>query len=523
MAYEYQQKIRVSIDPEDSKDIDDIWCLESDGLGWILHVEIADVASQVPLGSKHDQVAFQKGYTHYFDNGDSDPIFPIEMAEGSMSLFEATTRDVMTISMPIGRSLAYGERVITSGRVPITRNLTYAQADTILSSSSTEYHEYMTRAMRLAQKLYEQRRNDGALEEFDAEYGVPTMTGQGWQVFGRRQNFNSILIVQEFMIPANITVAKFIRKHGERGLFRNHTARVVIDETLSDMSGASSDEMIQRERQNRIAMGQNRATYDPVNVGHYGLNLPEYTHCTSPIRRYVDVVIQRIVHAILENQPNPYVEDQLADIGAKLTRLEWEIKSIPPQELKRQRYLRVVARNGKLNTLPAQTILLMTKLASREEWMTHNLEREIMRRTGKNGLDPRIAYQLLFKNYSSDGAWIRLKECALRWLERHPQHAASLLSFAMTDNRYDTAKYEIEKTINGGGERFSATVSTNFDDKPEESDEVTSGTVKGAKQLAATNLIGKIVREDIESLRKERLNERFQQAQANPSASDNGT
>lgn len=188
----------------------------------------------------------------------------------------------------------------------------------------------------IAQQLLDQRRLAGALAIYDIMEGW-AVSEEGFMFKLRPEERHlANVIIQEFMILANQTVATFCAENDIPSLYRNHTARACAPdsaiELLDDVRNAmdNPEHFDVRTLQRRMTLLVNRAHYAPVLRGHFGLNLAAYCHFTSPIRRFADLVVHRQLKAFLTDKKMPYSKEQLLEIGEYITEVCY-------RERKRQR------------------------------------------------------------------------------------------------------------------------------------------------------------------------------------------
>ena len=149
------------------------------------------------------------------------------------------------------------------------------------------------------------------------------MTEEGSLIQGKRHS--SHLLIQEFMILANRAVSLWLAEQDIPMLFRNHTARAIAPdrETMyQTMLTLGSPKAIRQ----RLASWLNRADYGPTLIGHFALNLPAYTHFTSPIRRLADLINHRIVKARLRGEDSPYNKTELEQLGKHIGQVTRDIE-----------------------------------------------------------------------------------------------------------------------------------------------------------------------------------------------------
>ena len=343
----------VTIDGATAKDFDDAILVESRQSGYRLWVAIADVSHYVPEGSPLDREALERGNSYYFPQS-VEPMFPERLSNGLCSLNPGVNRLVMVACMDtdergVTRAAEFFPAVIRS-----QARLTYGQVKRAVLDRVPEERDKIAHVLpmlelaeKLARKINKLRSARGSL---DFDLPEPEIFfdagGETSDIRPKERHFGHQLI-EEFMIAANEAVARFLIERGLPCLFRVHPP---ADEeklknlfrllSLTDKSVQMPKEITPRALQQLVASqkGSDReyivnrmllrsmkqAKYSPINEGHFGLASEEYCHFTSPIRRYADLVVHRLVKAALAGdgmQPVPGVK-KLQNVANQLSARE---------------------------------------------------------------------------------------------------------------------------------------------------------------------------------------------------------
>jgi ribonuclease R len=314
----------VTIDAAESRDLDDaVWIAPGAGGRAFVQVHISDVASLVPKGHDFDAPAMERAATVYRPRW-SAPMLPPGLADVAASLRPGAARPTITIEMEVdGAGFPQGPRIYPSEFTSLGR-LTYEAVPAILGGVGAR-HEAVDalRAMEACARRWLGRRRDrGALALYDLNNGwVATEEGHIKRIEAVDATIGYV-IVQEMMIAANAAVACWCAERDVPILFRNHTARAaappraeILEQLALAQGEAAIDVVTLREF---VHLALNRADYGPALRGHYGLNLPAYAHCTSPIRRYADLVVQRQIAAVARGEVPPHSRDELEAIAASV-------------------------------------------------------------------------------------------------------------------------------------------------------------------------------------------------------------
>ena len=347
----------VTIDGEAARDFDDAITLEAlpDGRRR-LGVHIADVARYVAAGSALDESARRRGTSVYFPER-AIHMFPAGLATGLCSLNPGVDRLVQSCVMDIDERGRVGRYELHDGVIHSDARMTYAEVDAILTARDPGVRRRyralvpMFESMdAVARRLAARRTERGSLD-FDLHETrlVLDEAGAVEDIVAAERNV-AHRIVEEFMLIANETVARHLEERGLPALFRVHDppdpAKVAdFDDfaaTLGHRLDASPGGVQPRHFQRLLARlhgspaerpvallmlrTMQKARYDAVNVGHFGLASETYTHFTSPIRRYPDLVVHRLLRELRQTRvPRERVAelaDELPDTAGHASAME---------------------------------------------------------------------------------------------------------------------------------------------------------------------------------------------------------
>ena len=319
----------VTIDGETARDFDDAISLQRlDNGNFALGVHIADVSFYVRQGTALDQEARLRGTSVYFPER-AIPMLPENLSNGICSLNPNVDRLTLSALMevnPRGQVVAYQlrETVICSReRMTYTDvNKVLNRSDPVVAARYAELQSFFQTMEELARSLIKMRGERGAID-FNLPEAVFQFNDEG-QIAGVLKAERNIAhrIIEEFMLLANETVASHLEKLGIPSLYRIHEVpqpqRVIEFAELAaafgyrfPVEGVNSQDY---QRLSRLLAGKpeekvlsyamlrslQRARYAANNVGHFGLAALTYTHFTSPIRRYPDLLVHRVLRAILQ-------------------------------------------------------------------------------------------------------------------------------------------------------------------------------------------------------------------------------
>ncbi|GAB4214923.1 MAG: ribonuclease R [Rhodoferax sp.] len=324
----------VTIDGEDARDFDDaVYCQpmpEDDGRpGWRLLVAIADVSHYVQTGSAIDIDAYERATSVYFPRR-VIPMLPEKLSNGLCSLNPEVQRLCMVCDMvvdPDGEVSAYQfyPAVMFSHA-----RFTYTEVAAILAN--TRGPEAAKRRARIDdllhlydvyQALLKARQRRGAVDFETVETQIVCdEAGRIEKIVPRTRN-DAHRLIEEAMLAANVCSADFIARHRHPGLYRVHEGPTPeklevlrmflknngVAQTLGDdprpgefqaIADATKDRPDAQQIHTMLLRSMQQAIYTPINSGHFGLAYEAYTHFTSPIRRYPDLLVHRVIKAILQ-------------------------------------------------------------------------------------------------------------------------------------------------------------------------------------------------------------------------------
>jgi len=310
-----REKFIVTIDPDDARDFDDaIHVDKTDNQSWRLGVHIADVSAYVNPDSALDREARRRGNSVYLPDR-VIPMLPERLSNGVCSLNPGVDRLTHSVFIQFDKSglaknVRFAKSVIRSAH-----RLTYKQAYSILQSAPRDrLSEHLHQAWALASLLRRRRFEHGSLDLDFPEVKVHVDANGEPLKLERVENDESHQLIEECMLAANETVARELKKRAIPTIYRVHenpdpeklaeyrefalsfnykvgdlTHRAELQRLLASIRGKPEEQAL------KIALLKSlkRARYFPQPLGHYGLAKNNYTHFTSPIRRYADLVVHR--------------------------------------------------------------------------------------------------------------------------------------------------------------------------------------------------------------------------------------
>ena len=314
-------KFIFTIDPDDAKDYDDAIHVERTASGWTLGIHIADVSHYVRPKTTLDREAYARGNSVYLADR-VIPMLPESLSNGICSLKAGVDRLAFSVFTDVDRqgkchAVRFAKTVIKSAA-----RLTYKQAFEILKkpAAGDTLSERVHVAWELASLLRKKRFAAGSLDLDFPEIKV-WLDEKGTPIrLERLENDISHQLIEEMMLLANELVGRELKVRNQPALYRIHekpdAEKLVEFREFAAGQGVRAGDLTHRPELQKLLAGLHgqphesavkiallkslkRARYSPDPIGHYGLAKPDYTHFTSPIRRYSDLVVHRALERML--------------------------------------------------------------------------------------------------------------------------------------------------------------------------------------------------------------------------------
>jgi len=318
----------VTIDGADARDFDDAVYCEATSGGWRLLVAIADVSHYVHPETALDAEAFERGNSVYFPER-VIPMLPEVLSNGLCSLNPEVDRLCMGCEMLFNKDGRMIRSRFLNGLMRSHARLTYEEAAAIMVDHDTEARKrrkalvpHLEELYRLYKALRKGRSKRGAIDFETTETRI---------VFGADRKIEKIVplvrndahkVIEECMVAANVAAARYLQRHKMPALYRVHATPAAdkvsdLQEFLNELGlglrGGNKPTARDYSAVLKMARGRPdehlintvllrsmpRAEYTPDNIGHFGLAHDDYTHFTSPIRRYPDLLVHRAIRHVL--------------------------------------------------------------------------------------------------------------------------------------------------------------------------------------------------------------------------------
>lgn len=327
----------VTIDGEDARDFDDAVYAEAiKGGGWRLFVAIADVSHYVKVGSALDEEAVKRGNSVYFPER-VIPMLPEELSNGLCSLNPLVDRLAMVCEMTVSKAGKLVDYQFYEAVIHSHARLTYTKVSQLLEKPNSTEAKYQRQQMphlvphlrqlyALYKALLAARQERGAIDFETQETRIVFGADRKITEIRPTQRNDAHRLIEECMLCANVATARFLAEHELPALYRVHDGppaekleklRGFLGELgltlyrgkgeptpkdylnlLESVRGRPDYHLIQTVMLRSLS----QALYSPDNAGHFGLNYESYTHFTSPIRRYPDLLVHRAIRSVVRSK-----------------------------------------------------------------------------------------------------------------------------------------------------------------------------------------------------------------------------
>ena len=325
----------ITIDGEDAKDFDDAVYCQPQANGWRLLVAIADVSHYVKPGSPLDLAAYERGTSVYFPDRVL-PMLPARLSNDLCSLVPNKDRLCLACDMQFDTEGKLLEYQFYPGLMRSKARLTYTEAARLIeqplakpSGETAERARLLKHLHQLGSKLREQRLIAGAVE-FELPEAQIQFSDTGICNILRQPRTAAHCLIEDCMLAANCCAADYLHaQYPQAAMFRNHPQpspsdlpelRRALDNFGLSLHGSGAPRA--RDYANLLCAAKTRsetrqavqmlllrtfgrAKYEQTPTGHFALACDFYTHFTSPIRRYPDLLVHRLIHQALSSPPGP--------------------------------------------------------------------------------------------------------------------------------------------------------------------------------------------------------------------------
>ena len=344
---DFRGKDIFTIDPVDAKDFDDALSIEKmDNGNYEVGVHIADVSHYVKAGSLIDKEASVRGNSVYFV-GKAIPMLPEKLSSDLCSLRPNEDRLTFSVIFEITEKGAIVNHQISKTIINSKRRFTYEEAQKVIESGEGDFSTEINLINNLAKILRVKRMKSGSFEFFSPEVEFKLDKNGLPSEIVKKEIKESNMLVEEFMLLANKTIAeriftrgnipfiyrvhdypdeekiaefsRFVKSLGYSFSLKSGKAASQFNLLMKQVKGTEEEGVI-----NELAIrSMAKAVYSTKNIGHYGLGFKNYTHFTSPIRRYADLLVHRILErSFITKTGKHYSLDFLTKISEHISATE---------------------------------------------------------------------------------------------------------------------------------------------------------------------------------------------------------
>lgn len=342
--YDYRPYITFTIDPVDAKDFDDALSVRMlDNGHYEIGVHIADVSHYVKPGSALDKEASKRTTSVYLPDRVC-PMLPERLSNELCSLRPGEDKLAFSVLIEFDDKLNIVSSAFTKSVIHSNRRFTYEEVQHVIDSHEGDFSNEIHLLTKIARRMRRKRFDNGSIN-FETEEVRFQLNEDGYPIgIFIKERHEAHMLVEDFMLLANVLVAKFVSKI-EPGIepvpmvYRVHDSpdedrldsfaliarrfgfnlkfespqqiAGVLNDLIKKIHGRPEQAILERMAIRSMA----KAQYTTDNIGHFGLAFEYYTHFTSPIRRYPDVLVHRILESVLEDRRQPtYMKDELESL-----------------------------------------------------------------------------------------------------------------------------------------------------------------------------------------------------------------
>ena len=337
----------VTIDGADAKDFDDaVFCNLNDS-GFLLNVAIADVAELVNEDSYLDQEAKKRGTSIYFPSK-VIPMLPEKISNNLCSLVPDETRNVLVSEINFSLDGSIKSYKFFQAKIVSHKRMTYAEVEEYVKNNDSNVSKKIKTsldALNLLTKNLLVKRSQRKALEIEGNEPILSIDEDGKvSSIDLPRRLYAHQMIEESMLAANVCAANFMHKHYKFGVYRVHekpeelkleslksffslkgfssknndTPLTLINKCLQ----FSSKNKLNKVLQTVVLQSLKRAEYSIKEIGHFGLQLDRYSHFTSPIRRYPDLMAHRLIKNIINKGNLDINKDKIEEICGEMSELE---------------------------------------------------------------------------------------------------------------------------------------------------------------------------------------------------------
>jgi len=333
---DFRSKITFTIDPDDAKDFDDALSVLEKESGYEVGVHIADVTHFVMYGDPIDKEAQKRGTSVYLVDR-TIPMLPEVLSNDLCSLNPGEDKRAFSVIFDFDKEFNLLKYRFAKTLINSNKRFTYKEAQNVLDTKSGTFLKELQVLQSIAKKERARREKAGAMDFDSVEIKFELdKDGKPIKVMPK-ERLETMKIIEDLMLLANKSVAEFMQNHIKQNkkqtfIFRVHDEPDTekIEElsvflealgyelkhekgsvdllSLSEMLKSVKNSILSHTIEQATLRAMAKAVYSHKNIGHFSLAFEDYTHFTSPIRRYPDVMVHRILWSVLQNESLPKEE-----------------------------------------------------------------------------------------------------------------------------------------------------------------------------------------------------------------------
>ena len=342
----------ITVDGSNARDFDDALYAEKTSEGFKLFVAIADVSEYVKEGSSLDIEAYNRSTSIYFEKH-VIPMLPELISNQICSLRPNEDKLTLTCIINLDKDGHISKYEFCKSVIRSQKRLSYEELEDFLDNKKTKYKKNLTESIENLAEIHKRRKNlrknRGAVD-FNLREFRPVSKKNKITRFKQVKKFTAHQIIEESMILANICAARFARTNKRPSMYRHHEnpdlkelddlkeflktrgfKKAMKESNVRNRINLWLEEISKNKKSSiifQVLRSMKLAIYSGEKSSHFALALDEYSHFTSPIRRYPDLVVHRIIKKILDKTPTSYSQNKIDEISNYCSEKERETEKI---------------------------------------------------------------------------------------------------------------------------------------------------------------------------------------------------